>query len=307
MLLPVAILFGLSAQETVMTSPTSRITSAGNAGTLLATPGPADTTPMVTRHELDAWLARELQVHRIRDYCPNGLQVEGRAEIRRVIAGVTASEALLQEAVRMGADAVLVHHGWFWKSDDVRVIGTRRRRLKLALSNDINVFAYHLPLDLHPRWGNNAQLARVLGLAPDLLPDDDASKPGQPLTAGPEGLLWIGRAPGLSTVGELAERVAQRLQREPLVIGDRDAPVGRVVWCTGAAQNMMEDAVAVGATVYITGEASEQTTHMARETGVAFIGAGHHATERYGVQALGEAVARQFGVEVRFIDIDNPV
>ncbi len=261
----------------------------------------------VATAELLDWIADALQVSRFRDYCPNGLQVEGRKQIRRVVAGVTASEALLRAAIEQGADAVLVHHGWFWKNEDPRVIGTRRTRLALALANDLNVLAYHLPLDAHPVWGNNAQLARVLGLLPDVAPGVASAASGLPLTTGPDGLLWVGSAPGLRTVGELATRVAERLGRTPLLVGESDAPLGRVVWCTGGAQGMLQDAVDIGATVYITGEASEPTTHLARESGCAFIAAGHHATERYGVQALGSAIAQQFGVAVQFIDIDNPV
>jgi len=273
----------------------------------------------VATTQLVAWLTDELQVGRFRDYCPNGLQVEGTAVIRRVVAGVTASEALLRAAIDQQADAILVHHGWFWKNEDPRVIGTRRTRLALALKHDLNVLAYHLPLDAHPVWGNNAQLAQVLGLLPDTvegMPEaDDAGRPSSsagkacvvPMTTGPDGLMWVGTAPGIATLGELADRIQKRLGRAPLVIGDPGMPVGRVVWCTGAAQGMLQHAVDAGATVYITGEASEPTTHLARETGTAFIGAGHHATERYGVQALGAAIAERFGIAVHFIDIDNPV
>lgn len=261
--------------------------------------------------QLVAWLADALQVGRFRDYCPNGLQVEGAPVIRRVVAGVTASEALLRAAIDQQADAVLVHHGWFWKNEDPRVIGTRRTRLALALKHELNILAYHLPLDAHPVWGNNAQLARVLGLLPDAaMSDASQASPAAsipPMTTGPDGLMWVGTAPGIATVGELADRVAQRLGRMPLLIGQPDMLVGRVVWCTGAAQGMMQHAVDAGATVYITGEASEPTTHLARESGTAFIGAGHHATERYGVQALGAAIAERFGIPVQFIDIDNPV
>lgn len=263
--------------------------------------------PGIATADLVAWLADQLQVARFRDYCPNGLQVEGRREIRRIVTGVTASEALLRAAIERDADAVLAHHGWFWKNEDPRVVGIRRTRLALALANDLNVLGYHLPLDAHPQWGNNAQLARVLGLAPQWRVTESADPPGLPLTTGPDGLIWLGTAPGIATVGELVRRVAQRLEREPLLVGDPDQPVGRVAWCTGGAQGMLQDAVDAGATVYITGEASEPTTHLARESGTAFIGAGHHATERYGVQALGQAIARRFGVAVEFIDIDNPV
>ncbi|AUT45542.1 Nif3-like dinuclear metal center hexameric protein [Achromobacter sp. AONIH1] len=246
------------------------------------------------------WLDDTLQAPRFKDYCPNGLQVEGRSEIGHIITGVTASEALLRVAVERGADAVLVHHGWMWRNEDRRVIGTRRTRMALALNNDLNLYAYHLPLDAHPQLGNNAQLARVLGLAPSLRDD------GAPRTCGPDNLVWLGDAPGLATLGDLAARVRERLGREPLVVGDPSQPLGRVAWCTGGAQGMLADAVDAGATAYITGEVSESTVHLARETGVGFIGAGHHATERYGVQALGQAVAERFGIKVEFVDIDNP-
>ncbi len=246
------------------------------------------------------WLDDTLQAARFKDYCPNGMQVEGRSEVGHIITGVTASEALLRAAVERGADAVLVHHGWMWRNEDRRVIGTRRTRMALTLKNDLNLFAYHLPLDAHPTLGNNAQLARVLGLSPARRDD------GAPLTCGQDGLIWLGEAGGLQSLGQLGERVAQRLGRQPLVVGDPDQPLATVAWCTGGAQGMMGDAVDAGASVYVTGEVSESTVHLARETGVGFIAAGHHATERYGVQALGQAVAERFGVKVEFVDIDNP-
>jgi dinuclear metal center YbgI/SA1388 family protein len=251
--------------------------------------------------ELAAWLDQTLQPGRFRDYCPNGLQVEGKASIGHIIAGVTASEALLRAAIASGADAVLVHHGWFWKNEDPRVRGTRRTRLALTLAHDLNLFAYHLPLDAHPRLGNNAQLARVLGL------QADADAAGVPRTCGPDGLVWLGTAPGIETFGQLAARVQERLHHAPQAIGDSDRPIRRIAWCTGGAQGMLADAVDAGADAYITGEISEPTVHLARETGVGFLAAGHHATERYGAQALGAAIAAQFDIRVDFVDIDNPV
>jgi dinuclear metal center YbgI/SA1388 family protein len=250
--------------------------------------------------DLAAWLATELQISRFKDYCPNGLQVEGRSNIRHIIAGVTASEAIIRHAIEQNADTLLVHHGWFWKNEDPRVRGIRRTRLALMLAHDINLFAYHLPLDAHLHWGNNAQLARVLGLEPTL--NEEARH-----AEGGDSLIWYGTAPGLATLGELAQRVEQRLARTPLLVGDPSAPVGQVAWCTGAAQGMLQEAIDGGADVYITGEVSEPTVHRARETGTGFIGAGHHATERYGVQALGREIAARFDVRVDFVDIDNPV
>jgi dinuclear metal center YbgI/SA1388 family protein len=255
----------------------------------------------IATRELADWLDATLATARFKDYCPNGLQVEGRDRVGRIVTGVTASEALLRAAIERGADAVLVHHGWFWKNEDPRVRGPRRTRLALALAHELNLFAYHLPLDAHPKLGNNAQLARVLGLSPEI------DETGLPRTCGPDGLIWLGAAPGLDTLGALAARAEQALGRVALVVGDAGKPIRRVAWCTGAAQGFLADAVEAGADAYITGEASEPTVHLARETGVGFLGAGHHATERYGIQALGSAVAQRFGIEVEFVDIDNPV
>uniref|UniRef100_UPI003341EAE8 Nif3-like dinuclear metal center hexameric protein n=1 Tax=Castellaniella defragrans TaxID=75697 RepID=UPI003341EAE8 len=254
-----------------------------------------------TSHELAAWLDDTLRADRFRDYCPNGLQVEGRESVSHIIAGVTASQALIEAAIREKADAILVHHGWFWKNEDPRIRGPRRARLARVLEHGLNLFAYHLPLDAHPTLGNNAQLAQVLDWEPDI----DAT--GAPRRCGPDELVWLGRPRAAAPLAELARDVGRRLGREPQVIGEADQPIKRIAWCTGAAQGMMDAAIDAGVDAYLTGEISEQTVHLARETGVAFIGAGHHATERYGVQALGAAVAARFGIRCEFIDIDNPV
>lgn len=246
------------------------------------------------RAVLDAYLAEFLRVQDFRDYCPNGLQVEGRAEVARIVTGVTASAALLEAAVAERADAVLVHHGYFWRGEDGRITGMRRRRIGLLLEHNLNLFAYHLPLDAHPEVGNNAMLARQLGLAIE-------SRFGE------QDIGALGTATGGATAGSLARTVTEKLGRAPLLIGDPARPLRRVAWCTGGAQGMFEQAIALGADAYVSGEISEQTVHLARESGVAYIAAGHHATERYGVQALGAHLAHHFGLEHRFIEIDNPV
>lgn len=249
------------------------------------------------RDELAKYLAQTLNIAQYRDYCPNGLQVEGRADIGLVVSGVTASLALLEAAIALQADAILVHHGYFWRNEDARVIGSKQKRLKALLTHDINLFAYHLPLDGHPELGNNAQLARQLSLVGEDRFGDDK-------------LGWLGTPQAdanIATVGDLARLIERRLGRAPLLIGDADQPLGKVAWCTGGAQGYLGDAIAAGASVYISGEISESTVHLARETGVAYLAAGHHATERYGVQALGAHLAQQFGVRHQFIDIDNPV
>jgi len=250
----------------------------------------------IDRDELASYLAKTLDITRFRDYCPNGLQVEGRAQINTLVSGVTASLALLEAAIDHGADAIVVHHGYFWRGEDQRVIGQKQRRLKLLLENDVNLFAYHLPLDMHIELGNNAQLARQLGLKADA-------------RFGEDDLGWLGVTvdASLKTVGEFAQHIERQLGRTPLLIGDPDQKLGRIGWCTGAAQGYLGDAINAGANVYLSGEISEPTVHLARESGVAYLACGHHATERYGVQALGEHVAQQFGIAHHFIDIDNPV
>jgi dinuclear metal center YbgI/SA1388 family protein len=255
----------------------------------------------VSTAELALWLNHTLQPGRFRDYCPNGLQVEGKATIGHIITGVTASQALLREAVKRRADAILVHHGWFWKNENPCVVGTKRERMATALQHNLNLFAYHLPLDAHPVLGNNAQLALQLGLQPDR--DTD----GNPAVCGPENLVWLGRCDTPRTLDDIGRHIGATLHRAPLVVGDSQQTIERVAWCTGAAQGMLDAAIAAGAQLYITGEASEPTFHLARETGTAFIAAGHHATERYGVAALGRAIAGKFGIQVDFVDIDNPI
>ena len=246
------------------------------------------------RAELDAYLDQYLDVAKFRDYCPNGLQVEGNAIVERIVTGVTASLELIERAIESRADALLVHHGYFWRGEDQRIVGVKRGRIARLLDNDLNLYAFHLPLDAHAEVGNNAALARVLGLEID----------GR---TGEHEIVFFGKPAAELTLGALAARVESTLARTPLVVGDAERPVRRVAWCTGAAQGFLEEAVRLNVDAYITGEASEQTVHLARESGVAFIGAGHHATERYGIQALGTHLAERFGLEHLHIDIPNPV
>jgi dinuclear metal center YbgI/SA1388 family protein len=246
------------------------------------------------RQQLMEYLDGLLQPERFRDYCPNGLQVEGRAEVVRVVAGVTASQALLDIAVARGADAVLVHHGYFWKGEDGRVTGIRRQRLKTLLANDINLLAYHLPLDAHPELGNNAQLANRFGWQPD----------GR---FGEQDIAWLGNVEIPTTAGQLAAHIGAALARNPLLIGDPERPVRRLGWCSGGAQDYLEQAIALGVDAFVSGEISEQTVHLARESGVAYLACGHHASERYGVAALAAHLNRNCGLQCEFVDLDNPV
>jgi dinuclear metal center YbgI/SA1388 family protein len=246
------------------------------------------------REELTRHLDALLDAARFEDYCPNGLQVEGRGEVRRIVAGVSASQALVDAAIARNADALLVHHGWFWRGEDRRVIGLRKARLQSLLAHDLSLIAYHLPLDAHGELGNNAQLARHLGW----------SVAGR---FGVQDLGWHGRTAETMSLAELCARVAKVLRREPQVIGDAQRPVRRVAWCSGGGQGIFEEALAQGVDAFLSGEIAEQNVHLARESGVAYIAAGHHATERYGVQALTAYLAERFGLECEFVDIDNPV
>ena len=248
----------------------------------------------VAREDLRVYLDTLLDAARFRDYCPNGLQVEGRESVRNVVCGVTASQALIEVAIERGADALLVHHGWFWKAEDGRVTGFRKQRMAKLLAHDINLFAYHLPLDAHATLGNNAQLARQLGWT---------------VTGrfGEQHIGFIGVPPAPTFLGELVRQMEQVLGRAPMTVGDPAHKVARIAWCSGGAQDYFEAALATGADVFVSGEISEQTVHLARETGMAYIAAGHHATERYGVKALGEHLAQEFGIACEFVDIDNPV
>lgn len=245
-------------------------------------------------NELVDYTGQILQLERFQDYCPNGLQVEGRKDIHKIVSGVTASMALLEAAHAIGADVVLVHHGYFWRNESACVVGMKRNRLKFLLQHEINLLAYHLPLDAHPEFGNNAQLGRVMGI------QNDAPSGGQ-------NLLAYGNLPQLTTLTEFGEHLHLVLNRKPQVIGEMGQVLKRVAWCTGAAQSYFEQAINLGADVFVSGEISEQVVHQARECGVSYVAAGHHATERFGVQALGEHLANKFALEHVFIDIDNPV
>ena len=246
-------------------------------------------------NELEIYLNQLLDTARFHDYCPNGLQVEGRNEIHRLVSGVTASLDLLEAAVAANADVILVHHGYFWRGEDPCLIGMKHRRIAFLMEHNVGLLSYHLPLDAHPEFGNNIQLARRLGLIEKgRFGEQDIAMHG---TLHPEGL----------DLKALQIVIQRALGREPLVIGNEAKPIRRVAWCTGAAQSYFDEAIRLDVDAFITGEISERTVHAARESAVAFISAGHHATERYGVQALGEHISKKFGIAHRFIDIDNPV
>lgn len=235
-----------------------------------------------------------LKIGKWKDYCPNGLQVEGRAEVGRIITGVTACQALLDQAVADHADLILVHHGYFWRGEDPCITGIKRRRLHTLLQHDVSLLAYHLPLDAHPELGNNAQLAQRLGIEVE-----------GPLNK--EGIGQYGYLQTAQSIDDFSLQIRQKLGRVPVVIRGGEQPIRTIAWCTGGAQGYIDQAVELGVDAYLSGEISEQTVHIAREQGIHYFAAGHHATERYGVQALGEHLAGVFQLEHRYIEIDNPV
>ena len=248
---------------------------------------------MAHRRELDEAFSSLLHPETFRDYGPNGLQVEGRGEVRRLVSGVTASLAFIDAGIRAGADALLVHHGLFWRGQDGRLTGWLRERVARLLAHDVSLFAYHLPLDAEPELGNNAQFGQRLQLHADA-------------RFGEQDLGFIGAAGPWRTATELSQATQQALDRAPVIVPGDGRALARIAWCTGGAQGYFEAAIAAGADAFVTGEISEPQAHLARETGVAFIACGHHATERYGAPAVGEHIAARFGIAHEFIEIDNP-
>lgn len=256
-------------------------------------------TKSISRQQLQQMLEEKLGASRIKDYCPNGLQVEGKSQIHKVVTGVTASQKLLDAAVAAGADAILVHHGYFWKGEDYAVTGMKKRRLQTLLQHDINLLAYHLPLDVQPELGNNARLGQLLQL-----------ENLRPLTCvEPLGVVMLGDVPSSSlsrSAQDWAFVLEDLLERQPLLHAAGPAAIQTIAWCSGGGQGYIDVAAQAGADLFFSGEVSEQTIHSADELGIHFIAAGHHATERYGIQALGQWLAEQTGIEVEFIDLPNP-
>jgi dinuclear metal center YbgI/SA1388 family protein len=246
---------------------------------------------MATLAAIEAYCTEQLNPAAFDDYCPNGLQVEAGEKIQRIVSGVTASLAIIKAAQAKQADMLLVHHGYFWKGEPSQLIGMKGRRIQYLMQSGISLIAYHLPLDAHPTFGNNACLGRRLSFS------------GKPIA--PKSLIWGTTLAKPISATNITERLQKTLQRTPTVI-DTERPIRRIAWCTGGAQSYIEQAAAFGYDAYISGEISEKTQHQAQELGISYFAAGHHATERYGVQALGEQLAKQFSLEHTFIDSDNP-
>lgn len=245
---------------------------------------------------LEAALNELLLVENFKDYCPNGLQVQASSEIKKVVTGVTASQALIDAAVAKNADALLVHHGYFWQGESQPLTGFKGRRIASLFNNNLSLVAYHLPLDAHPQLGNNQQLAEVMGWQ---------------VTGSMEGASWplglVGKLQQPLTAAELSDEFTAKLGQKPLVLAGHQRAINSLAWCTGSADKGIVRAAELGVDAYISGEVSEQTQHLAQELGVTYFAAGHHATERYGVQALGNWLAAKFALDVEFIEIFNPV
>lgn len=243
------------------------------------------------RDELVSYLNELLEIELYKDYAPNGLQVEGKKEINKIVTGVTACQALIDAALEVNADAILVHHGYFWKSEPQEIIGFKQKRIKSLLANDMNLLGYHLPLDGHNQYGNNALLGKLWNIN----------------VTDVQGLVRVGHLSEAVSIDEFVEKVSSSLNRPALHLPGGPEKVQKIAWCSGGAQNMIDQAIAMDADVYISGEVSEQTTHLAAECGIHYLAAGHHATETHGVKALGEHLASKFDLDVEFINIANPV
>ncbi len=247
--------------------------------------------------QLEQLLNEELKPQLIKDYCPNGLQIEGKSEVKKIITGVTASQELIDVAIEKNADALLVHHGYFWKGESESIRGMKANRIRALIKNDINLFAYHLPLDIHPSLGNNAELARLFSISNV-----------QGLQDSLQSIAMKGQFTSALSGQALSLRIEEALNRVPLHIKPKtDKEIKTIAWCSGGGQDYIELAAEQGIDAFVSGEISERTTYIARELGIHYFAAGHHATERYGVKALGEWLAMEFNFDVEFIDIDNPV
>ncbi|WP_395496521.1 Nif3-like dinuclear metal center hexameric protein [Arsenophonus endosymbiont of Lipoptena cervi] len=243
--------------------------------------------------KLEKIINQYLKIDNYQDYSPNGLQVEGRAEICKIVTGVTASQALLNEGIKLSADAIIVHHGYFWKNEPQVILNMKRNRLKTLLCNNMNLYSYHLPLDCHPIIGNNIQLGNLMEVE---------------IESYITPFLPIGKFTKSITADNLISRLSNRLNRQPLYCGDNGPiKIHKIAWSTGSSQDLIQKAAEAGADAFVTGEVSEQTIHIAREMKIHFYAAGHHATEKFGVKLLGEWLNKNYGFQVIFIDINNPV
>lgn len=255
---------------------------------------------MIKRNEMTAYLQEFLACHLYQDYAPNGLQIEGADDIQSICTAVTASRDVIEQTAQLGAEALFVHHGYFWRGESPVISGMKRKRIGSLLSSDINLFAYHLPLDCHPTLGNNACIGSQLALKKDTIKGHTINNNAN--------LLWSGAFSEGQSAEALMESLEQLFQKKPIHIGaSQNKPIHRIAWCSGAAQDFIEEAHALGVDAYVSGEVSERTYYQAKEMGIHYFACGHHATERFGIRALGEHLAHKFSLKHHFIDSDNPV
>ncbi|TAL63769.1 MAG: Nif3-like dinuclear metal center hexameric protein [Legionella sp.] len=252
---------------------------------------------MITRSELTQYLDEFLNCRRYQDYAPNGLQVEGKEQIQRLCTAVTASDEVISQAVAWQADALLVHHGYFWRGEDPTIVGIKRQRISKLLNHNLNLFAYHLPLDCHIELGNNACLAKLFAVNNVQMHKVDKV----------ENILWSGELNKEQSIAEFGQFIEKQLGRTPQIISAQEKPIRRIAWCSGAAQDYLEQASRLGVDAYLSGEISERTYYQAKELGINYFCCGHHATERYGIQALGKQLTSQFALEHCYIESDNPI
>lgn len=252
---------------------------------------------MIAATALERYLKDFLNCSDYTDYAPNGLQVAGTDSIHHLCTAVTASREVINKTAELGGQALLVHHGYFWRGEDPCIVGNKYQRIAGLFHNNINLFAYHLPLDCHRELGNNQGLAKALGIT-----ITDRISMGNNAN-----LLWIGQLDQPVTVTAWTSIIHQALEREPLVVNAGNHSIQKLAWCTGSAQDFIEKAAEFEVDAYLSGEISERTFYQAKELGVHYFACGHHATERFGVKALGEHLSQKFGIQYTFIDTENPV
>lgn len=252
---------------------------------------------MIQRDELTAFLDDYLACALFNDYSPNGMQIEGKSEIRRICTAVTACHDIIQRANHLKADALLVHHGYFWRGEAPVLTGMMRQRVGSIISHDLNLFAYHLPLDCHQDIGNNACIGRLL---------DVHDRSSHAVNKIPD-ILWSGSFQSSVDSSALMQQLTHLLNRQPLHVSGSNKKIKRIAWCSGSAQDFIVDAHRLGVDAYISGEVSERTYYQAQELGIHYFACGHHATERFGIQALGRLLSERFALTHAFLDSDNPV
>ena len=252
---------------------------------------------MATLADIIQWCDSTLKSHEFKDYAPNGLQIEGKTEVNKIVCAVTASQTAIDAAIAQGADLLLVHHGYFWKGEAYPITGMRGKRIKSLIQQDISLVGYHLPLDSHPTLGNNAAIADLLELQ-----NIEALDPTERHPIGNIGYLKSAMSPEA-----FKAFVSERLGFDAIHLPCDKSTIQKVGFCTGAAQDFISKAAEQGCDAFISGEVSERTYYEAKELDVHYYACGHHATERYGVQRLAKAISEQFNIEYSYFELNNPI